>query len=104
MEAYLFYFAGACFGVFFISLVVAFLTKPYRQRKIKQSGNKEAVNNAGIIRARLVVHKLKLPVLNGKQSGSMNRRKSTNQKAKYHLNTLSSFCYCYFPLVSNGAI
>jgi hypothetical protein len=51
MEAYLFYFAGACFGVFFISLVVAFLTKPYRQRKIKQSGNKEAVNNAGIIRA-----------------------------------------------------
>lgn len=60
MEAYLLYFACGCFGVFFISLVVAFLTKPYRQRKIKQSVNKEVVNNAGIIRARLVVHKLKL--------------------------------------------
>lgn len=61
MEAYLLYFACCgCFGVFFISLVVAFLTKPYRQRKIKQSVNKEVVNNAGIIRARLVVHKLKL--------------------------------------------
>ena len=57
MEAYLFYFAGACFGVFFISLVVAFLTKPYRQRKIKQSGNNEAVNNAGIIR-RVPMHEM----------------------------------------------
>lgn len=77
MEAYLFYFAGACFGVFFISLVVAFLTKPYRQRKIKQSGNKEAVNNAGIIRARLVVHKLKL-------SGLERQTKWLNEKEEKH--------------------
>lgn len=57
MEAYLLYFAGGCFGVFFVSLVVAFLTKPYRQRKVRQSGNKEAAKKVGIIRARLVVHK-----------------------------------------------
>lgn len=60
MEAYLLYFAGGCFGVFFVSLVVAFLTKPYRQRKVRQSSNKEAAKKVGIIRARLVVHKLKL--------------------------------------------
>ena len=60
MEAYLLCFAGGCFGVFFVSLVVAFLTKPYRQRKVRQSGNKEAAKKVGIIRARLVVHKLKL--------------------------------------------
>ena len=43
MEAYLLYFAG---GVFFVSLVVAFLTKPYRQRKVRQSGNKEAAKRS----------------------------------------------------------
>jgi hypothetical protein len=46
MEAYLLYFAGGCFGVFFVSLVVAFLTKPYRQRKVRQSGNKEAAKRS----------------------------------------------------------
>ncbi len=60
METYLFYFAGGCFGVVFVFLVVAFLTKPYRQRKTNQPGNKEAASKAGIIRARLVVHRLKL--------------------------------------------
>lgn len=60
METSLLYLACLCFGVFFIFLVVALLTKPYRQRKTKQSGNKEVANKVGIIRARLVVHKLKL--------------------------------------------
>lgn len=75
MEAYLLYFAGGCFGVFFLFLVVAFLTKPYRQRKTRQSGNKESANNVGIIRARLVVHKLKL-------SGLERQTKWLNEQGK----------------------
>lgn len=59
MEAYLLYFAGGCFGVFFVSLVVAFLTKPYRQRKVRQSGNKEAAKRS-VLSGRVFVHKLKL--------------------------------------------
>lgn len=38
MEAYLFYFAGACFGVFFISLVVAFLNKTISPTQNKTIG------------------------------------------------------------------
>lgn len=33
MEAYLLYFAGGCFGVFFVSLVVAFLLSPIANAK-----------------------------------------------------------------------
>ena len=75
MEAYLLYLAGGCFVVFFLFLVVAFLTKPYRQRKTKQSGNKEGANNVGIIRARRVVHKLKL-------SGLERQTKWLNEQGK----------------------
>lgn len=82
METYLFYFAGGCFVVAFVFLVVAFLTKPYRQRKTKQSGNKEVASKAGIIRARLVVHKLKLSGLE-RQTKWLNeqeeKRKSENK-------------------------
>lgn len=87
MEAYLLYFAGGCFGVFFLFLVVAFLTKPYRQRKTRQSGNKESANNVGIIRARLVVHKLKLSGLERQTKWLNDRERSEVPKTKYHLNT-----------------
>lgn len=77
MEAYLLYFACACFGVSFITIAVMFLTKPYRQRKTLKSSNEEVTNQIGIIRARLAIHKLKL-------SGLERQTKWLNEKEEKH--------------------
>lgn len=77
MEAYLLYFACACFGVSLITIAVVFLTKPYRQRKTLKSSNEEAANKIGLIRARLVIHRLKL-------SGLERQTKWLNEKEEKH--------------------